>query len=153
MAVSSVIKPVLIHIVCVRRRHCSYGSFHISSRSHGDLGVTIRYDDGRRRHGVGVSLGDETLPLFVQAGHHKMVPCVDKTGTMTANMISAHAVAMAAIPVVSTALGVTDTTFLAQSTLINGFFLYHCFKFQKVSFLRMSNFSTGKCCSYRCFFI
>jgi protoheme IX farnesyltransferase len=59
---------------------------------------------------------------YARGGYH-MVPVFDATGAHTARLIQRHALALSAIPLLSTFLGVTSPMFAVEGLVLNGYLL------------------------------
>jgi heme O synthase-like polyprenyltransferase len=70
-----------------------------------------------------------TLRKDYARGGYAMVPCFDATGKDTAWHSLRSAVALASIPLVATAVGVTSPMLAVESLVLNGYFLRMCHKF------------------------
>jgi heme o synthase len=64
-----------------------------------------------------------TLRKDYARGGYQMVPCLDPTGKWTATLSLRHAALLSAVPLVTSALGVTNPMFAVEGLLLNGYFL------------------------------
>lgn len=64
-----------------------------------------------------------TLRKDYARGGHAMVPVFDATGKKTASLALRHTIGLAAVPLISSALGVTNPMFAVEGVVINGYLL------------------------------